>query len=253
LRYHMNSTTSFRFLFVSRVLLAGSVLSAAPPPPFYVTFTVNTVSDTHDATPGDWGCADAQGKCSLRAAIEEHNKLPRTMLSASGATSIPTNKTVKKVINLPSGTYNLTLGELKITASMGILGAGSDTTFIDGNQKSRIFNLENLSKTGWEPTVNMSGVTVSNGKTPTSTDSGGGILIELGCALSLYNCVVGGNKSDIFGAGICNVGYLSAVSCTIRDNTINDPLHLGGGVVASGGGIFNFGTQPGITVRHLCS
>src|SRR5207237_3954619 len=37
------------------------------------TFTVDTQSDTHDASPGDGVCADALERCSLRAAIEESN------------------------------------------------------------------------------------------------------------------------------------------------------------------------------------
>ena len=240
----MKIRTSFRFLLVSRALLAGSVLSAAPPPAFDVTFTVNTVADTPDATPGDWQCADAQGKCSLRAAIDEHDRLPQQTQCAIGATSRQITCTVKKVIKLPSGTYNLTGGELKITASMVILGAGSDTTFIDAGQNSRIFELVNVSQTGWEPTVNILDVTIRNGQAPTSTDPGGGILIRVGSALYLTNCVVSGNKSTIYGAGIANAGYLSAGSCTIRDNRITG-LTTGAGFTATGGGIHNYFTQPG--------
>jgi CSLREA domain-containing protein len=241
----MKSRTSFRFLLVSRALLAGSVLSAAPPPAFNVIFTVNTVTDTPDATPGDWQCADAQGKCSLRAAIDEHNKLPRQTKCAIGATSRQITCTVKKAIKLPSGTYNLMGGELKITASMAVLGAGSDTTFIDAaGHNSRIFHLVNVSQAGWEPTASMLDVTIRNGQAPTSTDPGGGILVGVGSALYLTNCVVSGNKSNINGAGIANAGYLSAGSCTIRDNEITG-LTSGGGVTASGGGIFNYFDQPG--------
>ncbi len=35
--------------------------------------TVNDTGDTHDTTPGDGSCADPNGKCTLRAAIEEAN------------------------------------------------------------------------------------------------------------------------------------------------------------------------------------
>ena len=73
-------------------------LSASPRsfPPAQSTLTVNTTTDSHDATPGDGKCDDGTGHCSLRAAVEE--------ASASGAT---TN------VNVPAGTYALTLGELQ--------------------------------------------------------------------------------------------------------------------------------------------
>ena len=39
------------------------------------TFTVNSLLDTPDATPGNGTCADANGACTLRAAIQEANSL----------------------------------------------------------------------------------------------------------------------------------------------------------------------------------
>src|SRR5204863_9800730 len=56
------------------------------------TFTVNTVLDTVDVNPGDGLARDASGRTSLRAAVMEANAL-------AGADSI----------NLPAGTYALTL------------------------------------------------------------------------------------------------------------------------------------------------
>lgn len=49
-------------------LALGSAAQAA-------TFTVNDGGDTHDASPGNGTCADSQGHCTLRAAIEEGNNL----------------------------------------------------------------------------------------------------------------------------------------------------------------------------------
>jgi CSLREA domain-containing protein len=130
----MKNTTAFRFLLVNRALLAVMALTGTAAPRAYgLNFTVNTRSDTHDFTAGDGQCADGQGKCSLRAAIEEISRFPEP-----------------RVITLPAGTYNLTLVdvinsslqlELEINASMSIRGAGSNSTFINGNHKSRIFHL----------------------------------------------------------------------------------------------------------------
>src|SRR5437867_11074046 len=58
------------------------------------TFNVNSTTDAVDATPGDGACATAGPTpvCTLRAAIQEANAL-------RGA----------DVINLPAGTYTLTI------------------------------------------------------------------------------------------------------------------------------------------------
>ena len=73
---------------------AGSVLAA--------TFAVNSTADAVDATPGDGFCDDGTGNCTLRAAIMEANALAGD-----------------DTINLPAGTYTLTVGsELTISSSM---------------------------------------------------------------------------------------------------------------------------------------
>ena len=87
--------------------MAGSASAAV--------FSVNSVTDGVDTTPGDGICATAAGTCSLRAAIQESNALmgPDT-------------------ISLPPGTYALTLaglaenraasGDLDITDDLAING-----------------------------------------------------------------------------------------------------------------------------------
>src|ERR1700741_4183856 len=69
-----------------------------------VEFHVNTTADTHDAKRGNGVCADANSKCSLRAAIEE-----------SDGPNAP-------VIYVPPGTYDLTLGVLTINRTVAIRG-----------------------------------------------------------------------------------------------------------------------------------
>jgi CSLREA domain-containing protein len=74
-------------------------------PPASVTFTVNTTTDTHDATPtpGNPICSDSVGNCSLRAAMEEANALGTAV-----------------AVIVPAGTYNLTIGALLASDSGGI-------------------------------------------------------------------------------------------------------------------------------------
>jgi CSLREA domain-containing protein len=55
-------------LFTCFLIAEGPNLPAA-------TFTVNTTTDTVDANPGDGTAIDADGHCSLRAAVMEANAL----------------------------------------------------------------------------------------------------------------------------------------------------------------------------------
>src|SRR5262245_50450845 len=91
------------------------------------TFTVNTTTDENDANavPGD---------LSLREAIIKSNATPGP-----------------NTIIVPAGTYNLTIagtgedagqtGDLDITNSVTIQGAGSASTIIDGHTWDRVFQV----------------------------------------------------------------------------------------------------------------
>src|SRR5262249_53847315 len=105
--------------------LVALVLSVQPA--FAASFAVNSTADTVDVNPGTGVCADAANNCTLRAAIMETNALP-------GADTIM----------LPAGTYLLTLpnaggvnedmdatGDLDVTDSLTINGAGSGSTIIE--------------------------------------------------------------------------------------------------------------------------
>ena len=132
----MMSLIARRFqTFVALALLAVGVLVIMSAGEIHAdSFTVNTETDLVDDNPGDGTCSTASGKCSLRAAIMETNALPG-----------------RDVINLPKGSYTLSIpeafldgperGDLDITDSLGLVGAGVDTTFIDGNDTTRVLEI----------------------------------------------------------------------------------------------------------------
>lgn len=90
---------------------------------------VNSSADTGDANPGDGVCADADGNCSLRAAIEEANasgqpfRLDFTTLGKSAVTVTPTSAlpTFQVPIWVQAG------GELTIDGSQAGAGANGLT------------------------------------------------------------------------------------------------------------------------------
>src|SRR5215213_1678236 len=112
------------------VLLLGLALLAwllTARPALAATFTVNQTTDVVDANTGDGVCdtnlAAAGLQCSLRAAVQQANALPSTA-------SAP------HVINLPVGTFTLTIagrdelgsatGDLNLTAAgIRIVGLGA--------------------------------------------------------------------------------------------------------------------------------
>ncbi len=189
--------------------------------------SVTTTEDAHDQIPGDGRCHIGhrwpfRGTCSLRAAIEEAN-------AREGA----------QTITLPDGTYKLDIGQLVITQNLTLKGAGSESTIIDGMGKSRIFVITPPSPPVTADStilvnVNMHGVTIRNGKEtfhPT-----GGILIFPQASLSLSKCTVSDNFGNQLGGGIGNAGSLKVLNSTISANRV--PEGSGGGVTATGGGIF---------------
>ena len=182
-----------------------------------VTFTVNSTADAVDFAPGDGICetANGNGVCTLRAAVQETNGLP-------GADTI----------QLPAGTYTLTLpgidttaaaGDLDILDDLTIIGVGADQTIIDGNQLDRVIHIvcadyaypiieqKGPSICPTEITVSISDVTIRNG---------------------LDEAMPGGG-------GIFNTATLILDNATIRDNSLIFPI---GNFTQGGGGIGNLGT-----------
>jgi CSLREA domain-containing protein len=211
---------------VSRITVGGLVAVAylgltmvTQTSAYAVSFTVTSSNDISDSNPGDGICASLDFGCTLRAAIEESN----------AANNFPTDQII-----LPNDIYGLTLGELPIRNSLFITGSNPAATIIDGGGNSRIFSIGNE---GLSPIVNISNLTIRNGNGG-SFVNGGGIFINEGSSLGLFDSIVRDNKSLQFGGGISNAGFLQIVRSTIQDNQV--PTDGGGGQTASGGGIFNF-------------
>ncbi len=225
--------------------MAGSASAAV--------FSVNSVTDGVDTTPGDGICATAAGTCSLRAAIQESNALmgPDT-------------------ISLPPGTYALTLaglaenraasGDLDITDDLAINGTDSATTIITGGGRNgplrdRIFQIlgaHDAAGVMRPMTVTLRDVTVSGGYKGMGTSGGGGICnhcddtnVADGASLPtlhLVDTVISGNYDCMGGGGISNFGTLIVDDSRIENNFtpygLGAAVGFGGGM---GGGILNWG------------
>ena len=195
---------------VVSALLAGSARAA---------LTVNTTTDS--IAPG--GCEGAAGDCSLRQAIAK---------ASAGET-----------VNVPSGTYALSLGFLGISQALTVQGAGARTTSVirASGLSSNVFDVHSPN-----PVV-ISGLTISAGHV-TGTDflHGGAVFNETGSVLTLDADTISGTTLEqtapgsgaVRGAGIANRGTLSLTNSTVSGNV---QRATGLGYTNQGAGLFNSG------------
>ena len=176
--------------------LAGMEAAAASPS----TFVVNSTGDALDANLGDGTCATGAGVCTLRAAIQQANALP-------GA----------DVVEVPSGTYeiaipplnqnDITTGDLDITDSVAITGAGAGATIIDAGVPRRARRPTCTASTAssrWPSTageVSFSGLTLQDGY----ADEYGGAIANNGSArVTVTASVLTRNVAEKAGGAIDN-------------------------------------------------
>jgi len=203
------------------VLTALWLMSSGPA--FAETFNVTTSLDTND------GSCDSD--CSLREAIIAANQ-------HLGADTVV----------VPAGTYVLSLvgseedqsasGDLDIVDDLTILGAGRDSTQIDGNGTDRVFDIHGA------VVVVLSGLSIQNGR----VGDGGGGIANAG-TLTLTDCTLSDNAATATGGdggGIYNSGAATLTNCNLRFNRAGDIVEFATG---SGGGIYN--TSVGtLTLTH---
>lgn len=196
--------------------IAGSASAASEP-----TFSVDATGDTADADPGDGLCADAEGACTLRAAIQEANAL-------GGSVDV----------HLPAGLYVLGLagagenaaatGDLDITAHVEIHG---DDATIDANGTDRAFHVTGGASLHLHDLM-ITGGRVGGGADPI-VGSGGAIANAGSTYLSRVTLV--GNVAEgtaASGGAILNTGVLHVENSTMSGNTAT---RAGGAIEANGG------------------
>ena len=246
-------------LVLSGILLTALVgyLTAAPQSAATLsTITVDSTADSVDVAPGDGNCADSLGRCTLRAAVMEANA-----------------STGSNTINVPAGTYTLTLGPADdefnfdgaedsfgdldiLNNDLTIVGAGSATTIIDGGAIDRVFDVNNFSAFGPAVNVTLQGLTIRNCNAPTSPEgfheAGGGIQFDgtdnnTGAPtgmLTITDCRITGNTASGVGGGVLAIfGSLTMTGSEVSSNrSIN----------ASGGGIlFDGGSASGLRFLQI--
>jgi PKD domain len=224
-KHPFNTAGSFQPRLVVTDAFGGKTVAVVPAPdysgPFKLTveargptFTVNAPEDTQDVLPGDGRCADAAGRCSLRAAVMEAN-------SVRGV----------GFVEVPRGAYTFTLagdddtaqrGDLDITGRVKLTGQGADTTILDAARADRGFDVHPGARL-W-----LSNVTVRNGKPVESNENGGAIRSHTDARqawLEIVDSVLEDSASDGYGGGVFGAARIRG--SVIRRNTA---VYNGGGV-----------------------
>ena len=188
------------------VSLAFAYLVFAPSPPPAVAGAIVVETEDDDF--------QVNGLCTLRDAIISAN----TDGNASGDCAQGSGA---DTIIVPADTYELDGsmfgGELVLTEEVEIVGAGADSTFIDGLDSIRILHVED------GVTATISGVTLRRGV----DDTGAGIFNE--GTLSLNDVIVTDNHANIDGGGLANAAD-AALTVTNSDISSNTAQTNGGGI-----------------------
>lgn len=201
------------------------------------TFTVNSLLDRIDIDLTDNVCADMDGQCTLRAAIQSANAAPGSTVNIALA-----------------GVFQLAIGgrgegasmngDLDIYTDMTIIGRGANQTIINGGKLDGVLHLFTVKNAPTDPNINVSisGIRVANGRnisTNSAQVTSGGITIE-NATVNLDGVHVVNNSAHI-GAGM-QIGGTSVV--TITNSTINSNI-----ASSFSGGIDIFG-GPTVTITN---
>lgn len=241
--------------------------------------TVEVTYDAPDAHIGDGECADAQGACTLRAAVQEANADP-------GRTTIELGRGVH-VLSLPNAggdEEQAATGDLDVTSEIEILGSkatldvgGIDRAFdvaTDARLQVRGLTVVNGRVAGTGDPVEGSGGAFANagslhldgvrleGNVAEGPGASGGAVLNTGRLLVESSVLTGNSATRAGGAIEANAGTTTVSRSTLSNNTTGPTpgnggaLHLtGAGVVevdrsdivgniasAEGGGLWNSGS-----------
>jgi hypothetical protein len=212
------------FLVIGLLLGLGGTAHAA-------TFTVNTTTDSVDAYPGDFVCSDANGQCSLRAALMEANAFNEI-----------------DEIRIPPGTYTLTLGQqLEIKDHVVLVGTSNNPTNTiiqavasPGTAMHRVLEVNPLLD-GDGYNVTIQGLTIRHGKAADSAGfGGGGIGGDIGRkTLVISNSIIEHNvaSGNGFGGGLFISG-LADGKVQLTDVMVRFNVAGEAGLGSRGGGMY---------------
>ncbi|MEZ5209453.1 MAG: choice-of-anchor Q domain-containing protein, partial [Acidimicrobiales bacterium] len=187
--------------------------------------TVDDGGDTHDAAPGDDVCADGNGACTLRAAIDEANAVagPQTITVDPSITAI--------TLALPGNNENANAsGDLDVTDETTIEGNG---VTIDANGSVLHDRAIDVRSGG----LTLRDATLTGGAPNALASRDGGALVA-NATTTLERVHLTGNTANYGGAVRMNAVTVTIIDSTIAQNTAVE----GSGLTSAGGDVSLVGT-----------
>ena len=172
-------------------------------------FVVNTTDDTIDVNQGDGICADINGNCSLRAAIEEVNGNTPPYPSLVSKFREVRSSNNPPTIQVPSGIYPITIGKIDVLTGVIIMGDNPATTIVQANIISQVNDIFHIDSSDFDFTIN--GLTMHGAQTAIKARRG----IQ---SLTINNCIFTNNSYGIF---LWNGWHTSPIihRVTVQDST----------------------------------
>jgi hypothetical protein len=172
-------------------------------------YLVNDLSDLNYVGPG---CVSTGATCTLRAAIGAINAVP-----------------APNVILMPQGkiTLNNALGALSPTNPMDIYGNCAQTTTVDGNANTQIFNAMNSGNISFNSLTLQNGSAAGVGEAITDGNTGVGTYsVTISSTLVQNNAAIG-QAVFVYGASAAHAINFTVSNSTFYNN-LNVPLFIGG-------------------------
>jgi CSLREA domain-containing protein len=180
---------------------------------------------------------NSDGDCSLREAIEAANR-------DAAVDNCPAGCRFDRVI-VPAGTYRLSLhgadeddnqsGDLDILDDLTLLGAGAETTILDGDGADRLLHNHGAR-------LDLKGLTLTNGRAPAVSRGDGGGLYNHSGSVTVERCVISKNVGS-WGGGISNKAGAGATGTMV----LTDTRVVGNTARGNGGGIIQVSAVGGIS------
>ena len=216
--------SALRLLSIFSLLLLATTADAAR------TVTVDTTVDEiarstcDDATPDD---------CSLRGAIKSASLAAEhwEILLPSGTYTTTETGTCSFQFAYPSTPVTVTTTALCLRKDVAIIGAGADTTIIDGDHSWRVIEADA------NTTATISGVTIQHGYQFGSTGIGGGAGLVNHGVMTVTDSIFVANQANGGGGAIANMGDLILERCTFTGNEGGLAFGNGGGAIWNVGGV----------------
>lgn len=214
-------------------------------------FTVNNSGDNSDSNPGDRICADANGQCTFRAAVEEVNEgqvqgdiinfaltagsviqLTQGISISSFNTSIvgpgARRLTIRPALNTPPFRLIFISGSGIVFRGLTLRNAngykaypGAAIATGPGTVRlAEVAIVDNSTATNGGAVANGGEMTIDRSLLSGNTGfgRGGAIYNPAGASLRMINSTLTGNGVGGSGAGVWNAGSVLLVNCTLADN-----------------------------------